>query len=435
MAGLDKNMLKLIECLSKNQIQAAKEAAIACCANDSTKKNEHNVKYYTKLLKNGNAKMMELPYNIVGLLQMQDVSDFHDERYYVGNMQQELFDKIVTGTKITEKLLEYGIPYRNTTLIHGIPGTGKTEFAKYVAYKLNLPYAYLNFSQLIDSYLGKTAQNLQRVFDYCKGQKCVLMLDEIDCIGIRRSHDTGADGELGRTTIALMQCLDSLVDGQIVIAATNRPDRLDKALARRFRTSVEFEKFDFREELNMIQKFVDAIDVLDMTQEMVDFAKSEPTQAETFDFMIDKIAEKVVEETKETEEAEAVDSDEINGNPNLADQSQVLSKEQLDEFIAAYKDCDASKINQVLDQITVDQLQALQKKQMSDFLDAWENRDMQKLYQLLDQNREMRKNFTKVLKNCPYQAEMAAARIAQTEKIFEQLCLQDTNATSENSKK
>lgn len=175
-------------------------------------------------------------------MQVQDESDFHEERYYVGNVQQELFDKIVTGTKITEKLLEYGIPYRNTTLIHGIPGTGKTEFAKYAAYKLELPYAYLNFSQLIDSYLGKTAQNLQRVFDYCKGQKCVLMLDEIDCIGIQRSRDTGVDVELGRTTISLMQSLDSLVDGQIIIAATNRPDRLDKALVRRFRINVEFEQ-------------------------------------------------------------------------------------------------------------------------------------------------------------------------------------------------
>ncbi len=39
---------------------------------------------------------------------------------------------------------------------------------------------YINFSYLIDSYLGKTAQNLRKVFDYCKGQKCVLMLDEVD---------------------------------------------------------------------------------------------------------------------------------------------------------------------------------------------------------------------------------------------------------------
>ena len=100
---------------------------------------------------------------------------------------------------------------------------------------------------------GKTAQNLQRVFDYCKGQKCVLMLDEIDCIGLSRGNDTGADGELGRTTIALMQALDSLVDGQIVIAATNRQDRLDKALLRRFQRHVQFKRYEQDEEIQMIK--------------------------------------------------------------------------------------------------------------------------------------------------------------------------------------
>ena len=55
--------------------------------------------------------------------------------------------------------------------IYGEPGTGKTEFAKYVAFKLGVPYAYLNFSYLIESYMGKTAQNLQKVFDFCKGQQ------------------------------------------------------------------------------------------------------------------------------------------------------------------------------------------------------------------------------------------------------------------------
>lgn len=117
---------------------------------------------------------------------MQDVSNFNEERYYLGKQQRELYTKIESGVKTTTKLLEYGIPYMNSTIIYGVPGTGKTEFAKYTAYKLGLPYAYLNFSYLIESYLGKTAQNVNRVFDYCKGQKCVLMLDEIDCIGLQR---------------------------------------------------------------------------------------------------------------------------------------------------------------------------------------------------------------------------------------------------------
>ena len=60
-------------------------------------------------------------------------------------------------------------------------------------------------------YLGKTQgdlfEKIKRVFDFCKGQKCVLMLDEIDCIGIKRGMggNGGSDGEISRTTISLMQ--------------------------------------------------------------------------------------------------------------------------------------------------------------------------------------------------------------------------------------
>ena len=55
--------------------------------------------------------------------------------------QKSLFQKIQTGVKTTTKLLEYGIPYMNSTLIYGEPGTGKTEYARFVAYKLGLSFA------------------------------------------------------------------------------------------------------------------------------------------------------------------------------------------------------------------------------------------------------------------------------------------------------
>lgn len=224
--GMDANMLACIRALAENRIQDAKKEAICCCLNDTTKKNESQTTYYKKLLENGSAKMLELPVNLQGLLYMQDMSDFNEKRYYLGNAQKELFSKIENGVNITTKMMEYGIPYMNSTLIFGIPGTGKTEFAKYVAYKLNLPYAYIKFSYLIDSYLGKTAQNLNRIFDYCKGQKCVLMLDEIDCIGLARGNDTGVDGELGRTTIALMQLLDELVEGNFEEATNKKKEKV-----------------------------------------------------------------------------------------------------------------------------------------------------------------------------------------------------------------
>ena len=169
--GMDEHMLSCVRALAENRIQDAKNEAIICCINDTTKKNESKTKYYKKLLENGSTNLFELPANLKGLINMQDVSDFNENRYYLGAEQKELFEKIETGVKTTTKMLEYGIPYMNSTLIYGEPGTGKTEFAKYTAYKLGLPYAYLNFSYLIESYLGKTAQNLNRIFDYCKGQK------------------------------------------------------------------------------------------------------------------------------------------------------------------------------------------------------------------------------------------------------------------------
>lgn len=156
MAGLDNNMLSVIECLAKNKIQDAKNAAIVCCKNDTTKKNAANLNYYQKLLENGNSTFMELPPNLQAYMSLEDVSGFREDRYYVGEKQQKLYDQILVGTKVSDRLMEYGISYHNSTLLYGVPGTGKTEFARYVAYKLGLPYAYLNFSNLIDSYMGKT---------------------------------------------------------------------------------------------------------------------------------------------------------------------------------------------------------------------------------------------------------------------------------------
>lgn len=289
--GLDDHMLACIKALAENRIQDAKNEAICCCVNDTTKKNQSKTEYYKKLLMNGSVNLFELPPNLKGLINMQDVSDFREERYYLGKQQKDIFEQIVRGVRVTTKMLEYGIPYANSTLIYGIPGTGKTEFARYIAYKLGLPYAYLNFSYLIESYMGKTAQNLQRVFDYCKGQKCVLMLDEIDCIGLERGHDTGVDGELGRTTIALMQALDGLIDGQVVIAATNRCDRMDKALLRRFQRKIEFVPFVQEERIAMIKTFVNSVDPAFLTDKILQYAEEPHTQAETVKYLIEKIVE------------------------------------------------------------------------------------------------------------------------------------------------
>ena len=120
----------------------------------------------------------------------------------------------------------------------------------------------------------------------------MLMLDEIDCIGLARGHDHGADGELGRTTIALMQSLDSLVDGQVVIAATNRRD----PLLRRFQRQEEFLPFEYEERKAMIRTYMQSVNPDFLTDEILGYANDAHTQSDITKYLIEQIVSRVTAE-------------------------------------------------------------------------------------------------------------------------------------------
>jgi len=293
--GMTNNMLRTLDYLAQNRIKEARQAAIACCAEDETKKNAGYVRRIRNSLEAQNAGT-EIPANLKGLLRLEDVSTFLETRYYLGETEKTALNTIIRGHEITGRMLQMKIPYRNTTLLYGEPGTGKTEFARYVAYKLGLPYVYVNFSSLIDSLLGGTSKNLDRIFDFCRSFDCVLMLDEIDCIGLKRGRDGGADGELGRTTITLLQALDSLSSGQIIIAATNREDRLDKALLRRFQHHYEFRRFERADREGQIRRITEDLEQYEFQfQGLSRLAEKPLTQAETTGKIMDAVAAAVYE--------------------------------------------------------------------------------------------------------------------------------------------
>ena len=106
--------------------------------------------------------------------------------------------------------------------------------------------------------MGSTAKNLHRIFEFCSQVPCVLMLDEIDCIAARRtsSGSRGPDGELERTTIALIQELDRMPNHVTLVAATNRIDMLDEAVIRRFSICHEVKGMSRDELLHLAKQFV-----------------------------------------------------------------------------------------------------------------------------------------------------------------------------------
>lgn len=230
---MNKDTMNLISALADNDIKRAKSYAKVVVSQCRTTKDISWCKnVYKKLDTADVVSQSNLPANIVGYCKVE--TDFNEERYYLRDEEKLLFDRIVERDSVCNKAELLGLTMINSTLLYGKPGVGKTLFAKYVAYKLGKPLLYLRFSELIDSYLGKTSNNIGNVFKYVNTHDVVLMLDEIDTVARKREGESGCDGELSRVTVTIMQELDSLKAGTIVIAATNRADILDDALFRRF---------------------------------------------------------------------------------------------------------------------------------------------------------------------------------------------------------
>lgn len=259
--GLTNQNLKVIESLAKNDIHSAKVAALASLAEDKTKKNEGLIRRYRKML-SGNASvvMSNLPSGLETVLVGSSPSDFDMERHYIRPSDEEIVQTVIRMKYVADEMSARRIPYRNSTILYGESGTGKTELGKYIACKLNLPFFYISFVSTIDSYMGSTAKNLQKVFDFCSSVPCVLMLDEVDCVAVRRNSggSKGADGELERTTIALMQALDRLPNHVVLIAATNRIDIIDEALLRRFSLKHEISVMDYDDLLSLVRQYIAA---------------------------------------------------------------------------------------------------------------------------------------------------------------------------------
>lgn len=257
--GMTRNQLALVRYVAENNTQKAKDAALCCCAEDTTQKNHYAVTKYQSLLQSGGMNLMELPANVSSFATMEDLTNTYlENRYYLTNEEKELFELIKNMNDVSLQLMEKQIPYLNATLLYGESGVGKTAFSRYVAYKLGMPYLYVNFSRMLDSYLGGTAKNLTNLFNFINQHQCVVMLDEIDSLAAKREYGGGgASAEVSRSTTCLLQLLDAVTNDHVIIAATNLIDDVDTAVKRRFTEKHELHRLSSENNERFIRQHLD----------------------------------------------------------------------------------------------------------------------------------------------------------------------------------
>ena len=292
--GMTDNQKRLIRAVAENDIRNAKKCAIACLSEDTTQKNQSFVNRYRTILTSEGANLFELPSDLREILVCEDVSlTFREDRYFLTEEKKRLAEKIVKMSRVSQKLMEMTIPYKNASLLYGAPGTGKTLFGKYIAYKLGLPFCYLNFSRTVDSYMGATSKNIAKAFSYAASNPCVFMLDEVDTISCNRAGGmSGAEKEIGRVTITLLQEFDKLPNDVIVIAATNRVDLLDEAFISRCAVREKFKPFSDAEKRAMVEKFLSSISMSITEKEMAEIIKKQ-SQRDIINATIQYIADKI----------------------------------------------------------------------------------------------------------------------------------------------
>lgn len=176
-----------------------------------------------------------------GLALLEERAVIREEKDIIlSDATQTTLSEIIHEHNREDLLRSYGVQPAQKLLFCGPSGCGKTLAAEVIAHSLSLPLVIVRLDSVISSFLGETAANLRKVFDYVSQNTVVALFDEFDAL-VKDRGDAADHGELKRSVNAVLQMLDSYRGDSLLIATTNYESILDQAVWRRFDETLRFE--------------------------------------------------------------------------------------------------------------------------------------------------------------------------------------------------
>jgi SpoVK/Ycf46/Vps4 family AAA+-type ATPase len=245
---------KLFQSFSRNEREEFYAAAMELIQEERSKNHTLLAKDLERILQNGYSKSLpassslyksypDVPKDRETGLSLIDIRPFNLNWDDVV-LSQDNFDilqRVALENRKQEVLEAYGLQPKSKLLFCGPPGCGKTLTAKVLSGVLGIPLVYANLTAVFSSYLGETATNLKKIFDYVEKGEWVVLFDEFDAIA-RDRNTLNEHGEVKRLVNSLLQLIDTSSSNSLFIAATNHESLLDHAVWRRFDEVIFFSK-------------------------------------------------------------------------------------------------------------------------------------------------------------------------------------------------
>lgn len=176
---------------------------------------------------------------LAGLLSVS-YPDFRISELVVEDETQGRIERVLTEHRQAAQLREHGYAPVRSLLLLGPPGTGKTMTSRVLAGELRLPLFLIRLEVLISKFMGETASKLRLIFDAVESTRGVYLFDEVDALGGDRANANDV-GEIRRVLNSFLQFLDFNESDSLIVAATNHPQLLDRALFRRFDSVINYQ--------------------------------------------------------------------------------------------------------------------------------------------------------------------------------------------------